>query len=127
MTYYVQLNGREIPFVNTVTYLGVTFDRRMTWRRHIERTVAKPFAHIHKGLSSSALLSTDIKPILYNALIRSVMTYACPTREYAADSHLLILQRLQNTVHSTLMETMTGAHQSANFMWLSEFLTCITL
>jgi hypothetical protein len=37
----LQLNGRDIPFVNNVTYLGVTFDRRMTLRRHMERTATK--------------------------------------------------------------------------------------
>jgi hypothetical protein len=37
----LQLKGRDIPFVNNITYLGVTFDRRKTWRHHIERTVAK--------------------------------------------------------------------------------------
>jgi hypothetical protein len=28
--YVLQLNERDIPFVNTLTYLGVTFDRRRT-------------------------------------------------------------------------------------------------
>jgi hypothetical protein len=37
----LQLNGRDIPFVNKVVYLGVPFDRTMTWKHHIERTVAK--------------------------------------------------------------------------------------
>jgi hypothetical protein len=27
----LQLNGRDIPFVNNLTYLGVTFSRMMTW------------------------------------------------------------------------------------------------
>jgi hypothetical protein len=39
----LQINGRDIPFVDNITYLGITFDRRMTWRLHIERTVAKAF------------------------------------------------------------------------------------
>jgi hypothetical protein len=30
--------------------------------------------------------------MLYKALIKSVMTYACPTWEYAADAHILKLQ-----------------------------------
>jgi hypothetical protein len=30
------------------------------------------------------------------------MTYACPTWEFAADTHLLKLQRLQNRVHRTV-------------------------
>jgi hypothetical protein len=38
----------------------------------------------------------NIKLMLYNALIRSVMTHACPTWGYAADAHLLKLQRMQN-------------------------------
>jgi hypothetical protein len=42
-------------------------------------------------------LGTNIELKLYKALIRSVMTYACPTWEYAADAHLLKLQRLQNS------------------------------
>jgi hypothetical protein len=37
----LQLNGQNIPFVNNVMYLGVTFNRRMTWRLHIKRTVTK--------------------------------------------------------------------------------------
>jgi hypothetical protein len=30
------------------------------------------------------------------ALIRTVMTYACPTWDFAADTHLMKLQCLQN-------------------------------
>jgi hypothetical protein len=37
------LNGRNIPFVNNVKYLGVIFDKRMTWRLHIEKIEAKAF------------------------------------------------------------------------------------
>jgi hypothetical protein len=37
----LQLNGQNIPFVNCVKYLGVIFDRRMTWRLHIEKSAAK--------------------------------------------------------------------------------------
>jgi hypothetical protein len=39
-----------------------------------------------------------IKFTFYTALIRSVMTYSCPTWVYAADAHLMKLQRLQNKV-----------------------------
>jgi hypothetical protein len=42
--------------------------------------------------------NANIKLILLKALIRSVTTYACPAWEYAAESHLLELQRLQNRV-----------------------------
>jgi hypothetical protein len=30
------LNGRNIPFVNSVKYLDAIFDRKITWRLHVE-------------------------------------------------------------------------------------------
>jgi hypothetical protein len=39
---------------------------------------------------------------LHKALIRSVMTYACPAWEFAADTHLMKLQHLQNKVLYTV-------------------------
>jgi hypothetical protein len=38
----------------------------------------------------------QILNLRFTKLSRSVMTYACPTWEYAADARLLKLQRLQN-------------------------------
>jgi hypothetical protein len=35
------LNGRNTPFVNSVKYLSVIFDRRVTWRLHMEMIEAK--------------------------------------------------------------------------------------
>jgi hypothetical protein len=42
-----------------------------------------------------------MKLTLHKALIRSVKTYACPALEFAAECHLLKLQRLQNKVLCT--------------------------
>jgi hypothetical protein len=49
-------------------------------------------------LFRSEWLSANIKLTLYKKMIRSVMTYACPTWEFAADTHLLKLQCVQNKV-----------------------------
>jgi hypothetical protein len=66
----------------------------------IERNVAKAFCMYVRtcSLFKSGTLSTDIKIMLYKAQIRSVMTYTCPTWEYAASAHFLKLQRLHNRV-----------------------------
>jgi hypothetical protein len=94
------LNGRNIPFVNSVKYLCVIFDKRMTWRLHIEIIEAKAFRTFIRIYSvfKSERLSTNIKLTLHKALIRSVMIYACPAWEFAAEPHLLKLQRLQTIV-----------------------------
>jgi hypothetical protein len=96
----LKLNGRDIPFVNDVTCLSVTFDRRMAWRHHSERTVAKALRTYVRtySLFKSGRLSTGIKLTLYKVLIKSVKTSACPTWEYVADVHLLKLQHPQNRV-----------------------------
>jgi hypothetical protein len=38
---YLTLKGRVIPFVNDVKYLGVTFDKKITWRKHVDWIVTK--------------------------------------------------------------------------------------
>jgi hypothetical protein len=65
---------------------------------------AKAFRNLLQSYSlfKSERLSANIKVTLHKALIRSVMTYACPAWEFAADTHLLKLQRLQNKVLRTI-------------------------
>jgi hypothetical protein len=76
----LHLNGWDIPFINNVMYLGVTFDRRMTWRLHIERTVAKTLCTYIRtySLFKNVRLNKNIKLTRYKALPRSVLIYACP-------------------------------------------------
>jgi hypothetical protein len=74
-----------------VKYLGVIFDKRMTWRLHIEMIEAKAFRTLIRtySLFKSERLSANIKLTLYKALIQSVMTYACPAWEFAAESKFI--------------------------------------
>jgi hypothetical protein len=74
------LNGRSIPFVNHVKYFGVIFDKRITWKRHIEIIEAKAFRTIIRlySLFKSEHLSASIRPNLNKTLIRSVMANIAP-------------------------------------------------
>jgi hypothetical protein len=97
------MNGRNVPFLNSVKYLGVLFDKRMTWRvriQMIEAKVFKTFIRIYY-LFKSERLSANIKLTPHKALISSVMAYACPAWKFAAECHLLKLQRLQNKILRT--------------------------
>jgi hypothetical protein len=87
------LNGRNIPLVNSLKYLGVIFDKKITWRPHIEMNEAKAFRTFIRvyALFKIERLSTNIKFTLHKALIKSVMTYACPAWEFSADTHLIKL------------------------------------
>jgi hypothetical protein len=100
----LKLNEQNTYFVNSVKYLGVLFDKRMTWGLHIQTIEAKAFRTFIRiySLFKSKRLNTNNKLTLHKALIRSVMTYACPAWEFAAEYHLLKLQRLQNKVLRTI-------------------------
>jgi hypothetical protein len=88
----LQLNGQNISFVKNVKYLVAIFNRRMFLDMYI-RTYS---------LLKSEHLSANVKHTPYRVLIRSVMIYACPTWEYAVNTHLLKLQCLQNRVLCTI-------------------------
>jgi hypothetical protein len=68
----------------------------------IEATAFITFIRI-RSLFESERLSANIELTLHKALIKSVMTYASPAWEYAADTHLIKLQRLQNKVLRTIV------------------------
>jgi hypothetical protein len=73
---YLTSNGWNIPFISHVKCLGIIFDKRITWRLHIEMIEAKAFRTfiIIYSLFKSECLSANIKPLLHKTLIRSVMT-----------------------------------------------------
>jgi hypothetical protein len=72
----------------------------------IEAKAFRTFIRIY-SLFKNERLCADIKLTLLKALIRSVMTYACPAWELAADSYVLKLQSLQNNVIHTI-ENFSG-------------------
>jgi hypothetical protein len=94
------VTAAALAYATIEELLEAVFSVQSAPRLHIERTVAKAWRTYLRtySLFKCERLSTNIKITLCKALIRSVMTYACPTWEYAADAHLLKLERLQNRV-----------------------------
>jgi hypothetical protein len=80
---HLTLNGQNIPFVNHTIYLGVTFNKRITWKLHVGMIEAKAFRTFIRiySLFKSEGLSANNKLTLHKALIRSVMTQTCPAWE----------------------------------------------
>jgi hypothetical protein len=79
----------DIPFVNNVRYLGVTFDRRITWRLRIQLTGAKNLrTYIRPSVLKSELLNTTIKSTLYTLEYVSYDLCLSKTR-YTADAYFL--------------------------------------
>jgi hypothetical protein len=81
-----------------VKYVSVILYERITWRVHVKITEAKGHRTFIRGYSQfkNENLSADIKVTVHKALIRTVMTCACPAWEFEAGAHLLRLQHLEN-------------------------------
>jgi hypothetical protein len=91
---------------------------------------AKAFRTIIRvySLSKNERLSANIKLTLHKALISSVMTYASPAWESAADIHLIKLQRLQNKVLRTIdnfprRASVRELHTAFNIPYVYDFIT----
>jgi hypothetical protein len=126
------MKGRHIPFANHVKYLGVIFDKKVTWKPHTETTATKAlgiFLSIYPILKIERL-SVGAKLIIYKALIRSMLTYACPAWEFAADSYLLKLQLLQNralltTGNLSRHNPICDLHRSFKITYIYDYVTQI--
>jgi hypothetical protein len=79
-------------------------------------------------LFKSGRLSANIRLTLHKALIRSVTTYACSAWKFAADIHLLKLQRLQNKVLRTIGDfprctSVRDLHTTFSLTYVCDYIT----
>jgi hypothetical protein len=92
-----------------------------------EAKALRTFTRIY-SLFRSERLSANIKLTLHKVLIRSVMTYACPAWELAADAYLLKLQRMQNKVLRNTGKFPRGTwvrdlHTAFNLPYVYDYIT----
>jgi hypothetical protein len=93
----------------------------------IEAKAFRIFIRIYSLLKSERLRD-KIKLTLHKALIRTVIMYACPAWELAADTYLLKLQGLQNKVLRTLgtfprCTTVRDMHTAFNLPYVYDNVT----
>jgi hypothetical protein len=120
---HLTLNERNIPFVNSVKYLGVIFDKKVACTNilHIEMIKAqvfRTFTRVYFLFKSEGLIA-NIKQSLHKTF-RSLFPYACPAWEFAADNHLLNYSACK-TKCSAQLEVFQGAHRFAICTLLSNF------
>lgn len=95
-------NGTHvIELLKSVKYLGVTFDRKLTFGEHISNAIEKTnkcFRAIYPLLAPTSHLSYDNKTLIYKAVIRPILTYGTQIWSSAAYAHLKKFTTMQNKV-----------------------------
>jgi len=96
---HLTLNGIPLQQEQSPKYLGVTFDTRMTWKKHIENTTARAKRRLSLMMKlSGSQWGADATVLrkLYVGRIRPVMEYGITAMTNAAKSNTEKLSRVQN-------------------------------
>lgn len=94
----IRINNEKIDFVDNVKMLGITLDKRLTWKSHINTIIDSSAQCLNIirllsgstfGSSKGALLS------VYRGLIRSRIEYGCFLYQNSSNNNLKLLDSLQ--------------------------------
>ena len=104
----VYINQTIVPHAETVKYLGLHFDQRLTWKDHIVKK-RKQLDHktreINWLIGKNSPLSLENKILIYKTVLKPVWTYGIELWGCAIKSNKMIIQRYQ----SKLLRTMANA------------------
>lgn len=129
----LQLQGRLLPLQNTTKYLGVILDRSLTFKNHIENACIKGLKSTRAQipLLRSQNLNLHVKKIIYSAIVRSRLTYACPAWSHAAHTNIHKLQVIQNKALRIILQrprltNITDLHEEAQIETVQQYIEKIT-
>lgn len=104
----IRVNDFRLPWSQSVMYLGIRLDSRLTLKKHISNSIEKfttARSALYTLLCPKNKLSLKIKILLYFAFLRPILTYGALTISSVAKSNFRRLEVLQNRV----LRLITGA------------------
>ena len=102
----VSINNITVPNKDTVRYLGMTLDRRLTWKRHFvdkSKQLRDKLKKFYWLIGRRSKLNIQNKITLYKAVIKPVCTYGIQLWGTASNSNIEILQRFQSKTLRSLI------------------------
>ncbi|MCG8096109.1 MAG: reverse transcriptase-like protein, partial [Candidatus Thiodiazotropha endolucinida] len=108
----LKLGDREIQFKTESKFLGMTFDNKLTWEKHITNIVqrCKKDLNLMRYISGTKYGADKITlRKIYTTLIRSKIDYGCQAYSSASKAQLERLDRIQ----AAALRIITGAYKSS--------------
>ena len=98
-----------MPNSNSVKYLGMHLDTRLTWKTHLDKKHAEinlKYKKMYLLIGRKSQLSLKTKTILlYQATLKPICHYACQIWATASESNISKIQRIQ----SKLLRSISNA------------------
>lgn len=101
----IKCDQTNIDLDSSVCYLGITLDKKLTFKQHITNATIKAtkcFRAMYSLLAPKSHLSIANKHLIYTAIIRPISMYGSPIWSSAAACHLRNLSTLQNKIVKTI-------------------------
>lgn len=105
-------DNHKIELHKTVCYLGITFDKKLSFKEHITNAINKTnrcFRAIYPLIAPKSHLSSENKQLIYTSIIRPILAYGSPVWVSAARTHKHKCNVMQNkilkTIHKLRMRT----------------------
>lgn len=126
--------NQDISWTNQVKYLGVTLDKKLTFKKHIEETRAKAnkiTGYLYPLLCNKSKLNEQNKILLYKQIIRPTMTYASVIWHNANSKITQQLTRKQNIILRQILQapwyiTNAQIHRETAMITLTEHIENIS-
>jgi hypothetical protein len=103
----VFLFNQQLPSSTSIKYLGLHYDRRLTWNEHVRNkrlTLDNRFKQLYRLLSRRSKLPIASKLIIYKYLLRPIWTYGGYIYGCAKPSTIAKIQRFQSKALRTLLD-----------------------
>jgi len=128
----ITILGTKVPWsTSPIKYLGVLFDKRLTWKPHVNAIIDKTKLKLCKLspiINRRTPLRVECRLLIFKSVIIPTMTYACPIWGGAAPSTINRLSVLQNKY---LRQTLNAPwfipnHQIRRELRIKEFKETLT-
>lgn len=133
----IKFDDRTFQWSESARYLGVILDNKLTFKTHIDTSVASAkslaFKTLYCLLKRGNKLPSYQKLHIYRAIIRPVMSYACQIFNNCAKTHLKKIQVVQNSILRMAMNvkwdsftTNSAIHEQSKVPFIDEFFEKLT-
>jgi hypothetical protein len=92
----VSINQTVIPQGETIKYLGLHFDRKVTWKEHIikkRKQLDHKTREVKWLIGNNSPLSLENKLLIYKTILKPIWTYGIVLWGCASKSNIAIMQR----------------------------------